>query len=159
MSKLFSILSMRHLTLIYPIVFWSLFVSSRPWSLSLFFLAFGLLLGFGFFFFKKVSFFKVSPIDFAEIQATVHSLLFLALLVPISFFVVTSTGSLIGMGLVISLNTNLCLDLLSLSNNKEKLTSEFFSQLKRSPTNNEVNFLLLFWLVWTVGLWLIVLFS
>lgn len=85
-----------------------------------------------------------------DLHRTIYSLLFLALLIPVSFLVMTSTGSYLGTGLVLGLNLQISLTLLRLHKSRQLLIAKFFGQLKREPSAVEVNFLTWFWLAWTV---------
>jgi len=159
MLKVSSTTKQRIIGLILLLFFWLLAFWFHGWSITLIYLVVGLVLGWMFFFFLNFQSPEHWLIDPALIDKVTHSLIFLLLLIPFSFLVVTSTGSWLGIGLIISLNTNLSLDLFDLRHNKQALINRFFGQLKRLPTDNEIRFLLVFWLVWTCLLWLMVLFS
>lgn len=153
------ILNFRGTPLLLSVIFWCLAVIFGQWSIQYVFLALGLFLGSGVFYFENLNLQFGSWVSWAELKKNLQSLIFLIILLPVSLFILTSTGSLLGVGLIIGLNTSLCWRLLALKEDRGQLVAQFFSQLKRDPTEKEVSFLVWFWLVWTVILWLITLIS
>ena len=82
-----------------------------------------------------------------------RSTLFLLILVPFSLFIVTSTGSPLGVGLTIGLVIDVVVDMLKLARQKDRFVQTFLQQFQSNFTETEV-------LMITGGslIWLVVLF-
>lgn len=70
-----------------------------------------------------------------------RSLLFMALLFPMGLFVVSSTASKIGIGLILGIMTSLFLELLEYSKDNGAFHERFLFQLKRKLNDQEVDYL------------------
>lgn len=70
-------------------------------------------------------------------QLATRSLLFLISLFPLGLFLMTSTGSIIGVGMFLSIISGLSLDLFSYKNNLPSFQKRFLFQLKRNISKDE----------------------
>lgn len=86
-----------------------------------------------------------------------QSLLFLGLFIPLSFFVVTSTGSILGGGLIVGFLASTTASFFALRSDKATLEKTFFYQLQRSLTETEIQLLSVLILFWNVSIWLLAL--
>ncbi len=86
-----------------------------------------------------------------------QSLLFLGLFVPLSFFVVTSTGSILGGGLIVGFLAEITATFFGLRSDKALLEKTYFYQLQRSLTGTEIQLLSALVLFWNVSIWLLAL--
>lgn len=86
-----------------------------------------------------------------------QSLLFLGLFVPLSFFIVTSTGSMLGGGLIVGFLAEITATFFALRSDKALLEKTFFYQLQRSLTGTEIQLLSVLILFWNVSIWLLAL--
>ncbi len=86
-----------------------------------------------------------------------QSLLFLGLFIPLSFFVVTSTGSILGGGIIVGFLASTLASLFSLRSNKELLEKTYFFQLKRPLTQMEVQIVMGAMILWNILIWLFAL--
>lgn len=86
-----------------------------------------------------------------------QSLLFLGLFIPLSYFVVTSTGSILGGGLIVGFLASTTATFFALRSDKELLEKTFFYQLQRSLTSTEIQLLSVLVLFWNVSIWLLAL--
>jgi hypothetical protein len=77
--------------------------------------------------------------DATKINLMTRSLLFITSLIPLGFFIVTSTGSKLGTGLLLGIITTLVLELVEARNNSDYFHSRFLFQLKRKISNKEMN--------------------
>ncbi len=66
-----------------------------------------------------------------------RSLLFLLLLFPLGLFLLTSTGSAIGVGIFLSITSGLALEFFTLRNDRQGFQERFLHQLKRDITAEE----------------------
>ncbi len=66
-----------------------------------------------------------------------RSLLFILLLMPLGLFLLTSTGSAIGVGMFLSIVSGLALEFFILRNDREAFQERFLHQLKREITVDE----------------------
>lgn len=86
-----------------------------------------------------------------------QSMVFLGLFFPVSLFVVTSTGSIFGGGVVIGLLAQTLATFLKLRQNPQELDRVFFFQLQRSLTEIERQIVFGAILLWSVIVWLFAL--
>lgn len=86
-----------------------------------------------------------------------QSLLFLGLFLPLSFFIITSTGSILGGGIIVGFLANTLASLFALSTNKNLLEKTYFYQLKRPLTQMEVYSVLGAIVLWNALVWLFAL--
>ncbi len=70
-----------------------------------------------------------------------RSLLFLLILLPLSIFVVSSTGSSIGQGFVLALLSGLWLEMMKLRSDTSKFNQRFGQKAKKPFTDKEVRFM------------------
>ena len=71
-------------------------------------------------------------------QLMTRSLIFLLALIPLSLFVVTSSGSLIGSGLILGLVAGLVGEMRMLRGRPDEFRAVFLSQLKRDVSPEEI---------------------
>jgi hypothetical protein len=76
--------------------------------------------------------------DTLQEKLLTRSILFFCIYIALTFFVMTSTGSIIGIGLMLGLGMHICLDLLSHSKDTETFHKHFLWQLKRKLSQKEV---------------------
>lgn len=93
---------------------------------------------------------KVSNPIIKDLHKTIYSLLFMALLLPFSFFVITSTGSTLGSGIVVGICLQVSLALYQIRSDYPAIAAKFFNQLQRDPSKKEVQYLIWLWWGWTV---------
>lgn len=86
-----------------------------------------------------------------------QSLLFLGMFFPVSFFVVTSTGSILGGSIIVGFLASTTAAILSLRSNKPKLEETFFYQLKRPLSDTEVMIVMAGILLWNAVIWIFAL--
>ncbi len=86
-----------------------------------------------------------------------QSLLFLGLFIPLSFFVVTSTGSILGGGIIVGFLASTTASLYVLRTDKQLLEKTYFYQLKRPLSQVEVHLVMAALLLWNVLVWLFAL--
>ena len=86
-----------------------------------------------------------------------QSLLFLGMFFPVSFFVVTSTGSILGGSIIVGFLASTTATILSLRSNKPKLEETFFYQLKRPLSDTEVMIVMGGMLLWNAVIWIFAL--
>jgi hypothetical protein len=72
-------------------------------------------------------------------KLTTRSVLFLLIYVPIALFVLTSTGSYFGMGLVLGLGLHYCYDFIQYRRDLTKFHDHFLWQVKRPFSKIEIN--------------------
>lgn len=70
-----------------------------------------------------------------------RSTLFLLSMIPLSFFVVSSTGSAMGSGFVLGLMLNLLLEMWVWQTSAEQFSHRFLSQLKKQLSSTQIQFL------------------
>jgi len=80
-----------------------------------------------------------STLDKANLKLTTRSLLFMVSLFPLGLFIVTSTGSKLGMGLFLGIITILLLELIEYKKEIDLFHKRFMSQLKKTLNIKEVN--------------------
>ncbi len=73
-----------------------------------------------------------------NVKLITRSLLFMISLLPLGIFIVTSTGSEIGIGLFLGILTTISIELIIYRNSIELFHSRFLSQLKRKLTVQEI---------------------
>lgn len=78
--------------------------------------------------------------DATEIKLITRSLLFMFLLIPLGIFIVTSTGSEIGMGIFLGIITILLIELIIYRKSIGLFHSRFLSQLKRKLSLQEIQY-------------------
>lgn len=67
-----------------------------------------------------------------------RSTIFILLYIPLSLFVITSSGSEIGLGIILTIGTNLLLEMVELRNNPPLFQQTFLSQLKKTYTAQDI---------------------
>jgi len=72
-----------------------------------------------------------------EKQFATRSLLFLLMLFPLGLYIMTSTGSSVGVGLFIGIISGISVEMAQLRNNSELFHKRFLFQLKRKLTTQE----------------------
>lgn len=92
---------------------------------------------------------KVSNPIIKDLHKTIYSLAFMVLLLPVSFFVITSTGSALGSGIVVGICLQISLTLYQFQSDHLAITTKFFNQLQRNPTKKEIQYLVWLWWGWT----------
>lgn len=75
--------------------------------------------------------------DPLEKRLATRSFLFILSLVPLGLFILTSTGSAIGVGLFLSIISGLSLEFFALRSNKAEFKNRFLSQLNREISSEE----------------------
>ncbi|OIO43655.1 MAG: hypothetical protein AUJ41_04770 [Candidatus Pacebacteria bacterium CG1_02_43_31] len=75
-----------------------------------------------------------------EIKLITRSVLFMFSLLPMGIFIVTSTGSEIGIGLFLGILTTLLIELIIYRNSIDLFHSRFLSQLKRKLSAQEIKY-------------------
>jgi len=75
-----------------------------------------------------------------EIKLITRSVLFMFSLLPLGIFIVTSTGSEIGIGLFLGILTTLLIELIIYRNSIDLFHSRFLSQLKRKLSAQEIKY-------------------
>jgi len=87
------------------------------------------------------------PIFFGEfgqsskkINLITRSLLFIFSLFPLGLFIITSTGSELGIGMFLGIITTLLLELIKYRKNEDSFHARFLFQLKRKLSTKEINF-------------------
>mgnify|MGYP000919113805 CR=1 FL=1 len=77
-----------------------------------------------------------------DIYLATRSTLFLLTLIPLAFFVVSSTGSAIGSGFVLGLILNLVSEMWLLRDSPEQFSIRFLSQLKKKLSPIQIKFVI-----------------
>lgn len=72
-----------------------------------------------------------------------HSVLFLLIYVGLAIYVLTSTGSVIGIGLILGIGLHLCIDLWRYQKDEQKFRQEFLWQLKQQLSKQQINYLVI----------------
>lgn len=93
-----------------------------------------------------------------KLKLMTRSLVFMVLLFPMGLFVVSSTASKIGIGLILGLMTSLFLELSDYSKDIDAFHERFLFQLKRKLNNQEVDYLVAIFGVASVVLVLLTFF-
>ena len=157
-AQLFRILKGEYASWLVLTVFLITFILAKGLFFQLVLLILGLILGNLFASKEAARWFQqlANPL-IRDLQTNVYSLVFMALMIPVSLLVVTSTGSMLGIGLVFSLTVQIALTLFKLKDDHQAITTKFFAQLKRTPTIQETQFVVWFWIGWTAVLWLMLL--
>lgn len=81
-----------------------------------------------------------------------RSTLFLLAFIPLSFFVVTSSGSIIGLGLILTLATSLLVEMWTFRHATQTFQELYLSQLSKQYTQRDIDFIVIF-----AGLFVLVL--
>ncbi|MFZ1721867.1 MAG: hypothetical protein WAU07_05175 [Microgenomates group bacterium] len=79
-----------------------------------------------------------------------RSLLFMLSLIPLGVFLITSTGSVLGIGLYLGLLTSISSELTSLYQTPQLIRERYLYQLKRLPQSNELMWYVVGVVTWTV---------
>ena len=87
-----------------------------------------------------------------QTKLTTRSVVFLVSFLPLSIFVLTSTGSLIGTGLIFGLGLHLVADFFSYAQNPQEFKRHFLWQIKREVSDTEVRNLQYFALIFFIFL-------
>jgi hypothetical protein len=72
-----------------------------------------------------------------------RSIFFLIVYVGLALYVMTSTGSVLGMGMILGIGLHFCLDFWSYRQNHEKFNHHFFWQMKRKLEEKEITYLVI----------------
>ncbi len=80
---------------------------------------------------------KQNAVPQNERQLVTRSLLFIIILFPLGLYLMTSTGSAIGVGLFIGIISGIAIEMASLRNNSELFHQRFLYQLKRKLSAQE----------------------
>jgi len=171
--------------LILPFLYSLLFIGSFPNFLSFGLIILGVFIGFQILFFDRVlhAFYLYPETEFnqlvrslwankdyvgvvkALVQAETlqeklltRSTLFLIVYLLMTVFVLTSTGSVIGIGLMLGMGLHYTYDFWRYSRFTEKFTKQYLWQIKRSFTDREIRGFVVGWTVFFVLLTLLVLF-
>lgn len=86
-----------------------------------------------------------------------QSLLFLGMFLPVSLFVVTSTGSILGGSIIVGFLASTTATIVSLRTDKAELEKTFFYQLKRPLSDSEVWAVMGGMLLWNAVIWIFAL--
>ena len=92
---------------------------------------------------------KVGNSIIKDLHKTIYSLTFMALLMPLSLFVITSTGSTLGSGIVVGICLKISLTLYKIHSDYQAIATKIFNQLQRNPTKKEIKFFVWLWWGWT----------
>lgn len=88
-----------------------------------------------------------------------RSLLFVVTLIPLAIFVITSSGSSIGMGLLLLLLSGVLLEMIAMRKQVEQFNHRFLSQLKNPWNQNEmlvyIAILVFFWLLLLLNVFIV----
>lgn len=76
--------------------------------------------------------------DTTDTSLVTRSALFLLAYIPLALFVVTSSGSLIGLGLILALGVSIVIELLSYRNNPAALQQRYLFQVKKEYKPSEL---------------------
>lgn len=79
-----------------------------------------------------------------------RSVLFLLSLFPLGLYILTSTGSPIGVGMLLGIVSGLSLEIFALRNNTKKFYDRFLYQLKRTISVNEHRLITIFFIAGTI---------
>ena len=112
---------------------WGVFI----WWQAAMFVA-GLVLGLALLVIDKHYLYRYYMEDQSNSELMTRSLLFLIALVPLSLFVVTSSGSLVGSGLVLGLVSGLVGEMVMLRNQPDEFRAVFLSQMQRQVSEDEI---------------------
>jgi hypothetical protein len=91
-------------------------------------------------------------------QLATRSLLFIAALYPLGLFILTSTGSAVGVGMFLSIISGLALEFYLLRHNLASFQERFLYQLKRTITPQEHRYLTTFFISSTLFYGFLVIF-
>lgn len=93
-----------------------------------------------------------------EIKLITRSLLFMLSLIPLGIFLVTSTGSEIGIGLFLGIIATLSIELINYRNRADLFHLRFLSQLKRKLSEQEIKYFISIFSVLTLIFVLLIFF-
>lgn len=89
-----------------------------------------------------------------SVQLVTRSPLFIVVMLPVTLFVVTSSGSPLGMGLVLAMGAIICSELWWWRNNLEVLNNRFYVKTDKNLTHTEftwiTRFLTIFFMVMAI---------
>lgn len=86
--------------------------------------------------------------DLATPQLVTRSLLFLVTLVPLALFMITSTGSLVGVGTLLGLGFGLALEMLFYRPHPELFQTRFLFQIKKTFSDrDQLHFISIVWVL------------
>lgn len=103
------------------------------------FFTFGGLLGQGLLFADEKYFFERYQEQGVEKNVLItRSVLFMGVLVPLGIYLLTSTGSSLGIGLILGLVTGIFVEMLLNRNNVDAFNTRFLSQLKKKYVASEI---------------------
>ena len=92
---------------------------------------------------EAIAYPKYQVMDGEHIGLVSRSTLFLLSFIPLAIFMLTSSGSLLGMGLILGIGLSLSLEMLTLRRNPTDFRVRFLQQLKREISHQEVQFVAL----------------
>jgi len=78
-----------------------------------------------------------------KVQLVTRSMLFLLVYIPLSIFVITSSGSLIGQGLILGMGIIWLVEMWKLKNNQQAFTNRFLLQVKKEFSLDDIKKLVL----------------
>jgi hypothetical protein len=88
-----------------------------------------------------------------------RSVVFVGTLVPLSIYMLTSTGSSVGIGLLFGILTVLVLEMLRLYKNTAAFNQRFLFQLREPFSQQQINYfifaLVLYWFFFTIGIFIV----
>jgi hypothetical protein len=173
------------LHLLLPFVYALLFVFSFPNYYYFAQFVVGVVIGFSLFFFDRLAhvFFIQPETEFSQLvkeswrkkdiigiikllsvaktlqeHLTTRSVLFLCIYIILTIFVITSTGSTLGVGLVLGLGPHFCFDLFMYRRDLVQFHKHFLWQLKKELAEKEVDTLIAAFVLFFVVVSLLVLF-
>lgn len=93
-----------------------------------------------------------------EQQLITRSLLFALALLPLSIYLITSTGSPTGVGMLLGILVSLTAEILLLRKDRQKLSERFLSQLSRPATAQDIDWYIRLFTVFTVIISILIVF-
>ncbi len=88
-----------------------------------------------------------------------RSILFMLVLIPLSIYLLTSTGSKLGIGLLLGLVTGLLIEMVIIRNDIDAFQMRFLSQLKNTATAQQIGMLVkgfgAFWSILLLSIFLV----
>lgn len=84
---------------------------------------------------------RYKVLDGEAVPLISRSVLFILAYLPLAFFLLTSSGSILGMGLILGIGVQLALEMLSLRSDQALFQARFLTQLKRPLSLQEVTLL------------------
>ncbi|MCA9369768.1 MAG: hypothetical protein H6774_01855 [Pseudomonadales bacterium] len=81
-------------------------------------------------------------LESGETQLITRSVIFLLILIPLSIFVLTSSGSLVGMGMMIGLQVGLTAEMLQLRKQPDAFARRFLQHVHHQYSNQEIKLII-----------------